>query len=365
MLATARTSVYTANNPLGELLVDTPTIAEYVTQLRDRPFRANDKRVSNKRLLFIYDGIVTIDVGEAIQTLSRKVVITVHDKDHTYVAIDFCGTYVGSIDSFVMNGLAPHIKTIYQSEWNHVYNYFSIQLQQRISKSTPQLQQSSMRQVTQRSPLQQSSMVQVQQRIIPQQIPIPSQPIAPIPIKTIPQQISAPSQPMIPQQIPVPSQIYADLLSFQLTETPNQEILVPTQRPTWVEDVLALQSVTPNSRTIHWYHEPIGNTGKTRLADYIEEHNDRWLVINNLDEAYSLISKKLPQGIILDLDRIYDDDPLIYRIITSIKDGRMSHKGVTIRFRSPHLVVLANWSPIERVMSSDRLKVVEITQSWL
>lgn len=305
----SRTSIYTASNPRGETLFETEEVADYVSQLRDRPFRANDRRISNKRLMFIYDGLIT-DVGTA--WLTAKMILIVKDTNCTYVAVDFGGTYIGAIDDFIINGLTPRIRTIYQSEWSPIHDYFC----KRVARV-----------------IESESSIQMSVTSINEQLSLPlssiNVPIA-VPFHQSPDNHTSPSQPL------------------------------------WVANIMSLLLTTPNSRIVNWYHDHQGNTGKTRLANHIESSNEGWLVVNDLSDIYHLIAHRngILRGIILDLDRSYERDPLVYRVITMIKDGRMSHKGRVIRFDPIHLVVLTSWMPDQSTLAVDRWLITEIMGSW-
>jgi len=138
----------------------------------------------------------------------------------------------------------------------------------------------------------------------------------------------------------------------------------------WHEEVIALMEEKPRKREIHWFYDPVGNTGKTHLA--------RWASVNNL--AYvvkqaggsrdfaTVIQNALKSGwnqrcIIFDLPRVAEQHS-IYSPIEEAKDGcvtAVKYEGSTHWFKQPHVFVFANFEPCRAKLSQDRWRVHTIT----
>lgn len=127
-----------------------------------------------------------------------------------------------------------------------------------------------------------------------------------------------------------------------------------------------------DGRTIHWFCDPVGGTGKSWLT--------RWACVN--DHAYAIttgcsihhfatiIAGAIDSGwnqrcIIFDLPRQCEDLDRIYTLLEACCDGVVTatkYQGKTVWFNKPVVIVLANWMPNMGRMSLDRWKTYTITR---
>lgn len=134
----------------------------------------------------------------------------------------------------------------------------------------------------------------------------------------------------------------------------------------WQQSILDLCKTTPNNRTINWYWESKGNTGKSFLAKYIclihecviaeGKKNDVFNQVNTMLE-----NEILPTIVILDIPRF--NNFTNYGVLEQLKNGLMysgKYEGGQCVFPSPHLIIFANDKPDESMMSKDRWNIVHI-----
>lgn len=148
-----------------------------------------------------------------------------------------------------------------------------------------------------------------------------------------------------------------EILSRKIERNENFE-----PRP-WQEDVIKMvSSPCDNDRVINWYYDENGNAGKTVLAKFLTTNHGA-LFLSNQKSA--------------DVACIYDGHPIVcfnfsrttcdrinYEIMENLKDGiLMSGKYQPVQkvFKSPHVLVFANFKPKEEAMSSDRWNVVDLS----
>lgn len=126
------------------------------------------------------------------------------------------------------------------------------------------------------------------------------------------------------------------------------------------------------NRTITWFYDEIGNTGKTYFSNWaIDELGDQVVTLDafgrNQDAAQIFLGLqekgKLPRVLILDLSRSFKDRDSIYGTLENILNGRMTstkYEGGIVRWRSEHVIVFANFLPNVRAASQDRWDIREL-----
>lgn len=149
----------------------------------------------------------------------------------------------------------------------------------------------------------------------------------------------------------------------------------------WQQELF--NSISPeipsDDRTIQWWWESTGNTGKTWFV--------KWLLSNHPSDYYAItdvgsgkdfatiVESAFNEGwsghcILVCLSRTEECNfRALYKSLEKVKDGLLTttkYRGKTTVFNSPHVVVLANWPPMiefedgKSTLSSDRWKIVEI-----
>jgi len=133
----------------------------------------------------------------------------------------------------------------------------------------------------------------------------------------------------------------------------------------WQKSVLTIIEKQPDDRTIYWFWEPTGCTGKTTLIKYILKYYDK--------ATYSCASKSA------DILSIADESKNIYLLnftrnqegycpwsaLEQLKDGlisdsKLKKKSINIVMDSPHVICFANWPPDTNKLSEDRWKIFDL-----
>lgn len=132
----------------------------------------------------------------------------------------------------------------------------------------------------------------------------------------------------------------------------------------WQEDILNVIETKPDRRSIRWYWDPTGNTGKTSLAFYICMHKPNetlYLSGKAVDIKYGIAqflenkNNKL-QTIIFDIPRS-SEQFISYEALEAVKNGIFfsgKYEGKMIQFNPPHVICFANFEPDKSKLSNDR-----------
>lgn len=128
--------------------------------------------------------------------------------------------------------------------------------------------------------------------------------------------------------------------------------------------IIDLINKEPDNRTVNWFYEEEGNTGKTSLAKHLcLTHPKECLFItgkaNDIKYAITEFNKNEENDlkiVILHYTRS-NEDYVSYEAIESIKDGIMfsgKYESGMVIFNSPHVICFANFAPNEEKLSKDR-----------
>ncbi len=131
----------------------------------------------------------------------------------------------------------------------------------------------------------------------------------------------------------------------------------------WQRELLDALVEEPNSRTIHWIEDSVGNIGKSFLAKYLYLKHDAIIANGKGADVFNQVKtwmennpEKSPRIVILDVPR-HCLDYINYGALEMIKNGLMysgKYEGGVCAFASPHLIVFANKSPDFEKFSDDR-----------
>lgn len=134
----------------------------------------------------------------------------------------------------------------------------------------------------------------------------------------------------------------------------------------WQDEILHLIETEPDDRTIHWYWEPEGCSGKTTLAKHIcLTHPSAIYVCGKANDMKFAImeSKEIPTICIVDFVRS-SESFVSYQGLEELKNGIFfsgKYKSGMKIFNPPHMIVLANFPPDSSKMSADRWAISKIT----
>jgi len=145
--------------------------------------------------------------------------------------------------------------------------------------------------------------------------------------------------------------------------------VIPRPDRPWHDQAIRLVESKPDYRSIHWFYDPIGNTGKTWLASYLRSTNQAFFMEHtggHKDFAQVIVSA-FNRGwdgkcFILDLPRKAAEYSF-YTSLEAVKNGHVTslkYEGAEADFDNPHCFVFANFLPDLTQVSQDRWKIHEI-----
>lgn len=133
----------------------------------------------------------------------------------------------------------------------------------------------------------------------------------------------------------------------------------------WQQQIIELIKTTPDHRTIHWYYDLIGNTGKTSLCKYICLNFPDSIYVNGAakDMKFCISKMKVKPKIIL-IDYARDQESHIsWQGIEEIKNGiffNTKYESSMVIMNCPHVICFANFRPQTIKLSLDRWNIVNI-----
>lgn len=118
-----------------------------------------------------------------------------------------------------------------------------------------------------------------------------------------------------------------------------------------------------HNRKVIWYHDAIGNTGKSAMADFIVFRLGGFKIPmgKSVDLAYALPDN--PKIIVFDLVRKMEDH-VNYGFMEACKNGSVFSPKFHSKMRyfpQPHVVIFSNFMPDMRALSEDRWDIRELT----
>ncbi|AXL65927.1 replication-associated protein [Tentweb spider associated circular virus 1] len=117
----------------------------------------------------------------------------------------------------------------------------------------------------------------------------------------------------------------------------------------------------PDPRTIHWFYDERGNTGKSWMTNWLMLNHGAICFSNgkSADIAYAYSGERI---VVFDFTRSMQD-VLNYQVIEELKNGRIfspKYESCCKLFPRPHVICFANWLPDYGKMSADRWDIHEI-----
>jgi len=129
--------------------------------------------------------------------------------------------------------------------------------------------------------------------------------------------------------------------------------LVP--RPGWQSELVDTLSTQPDSRTVRWYYDPVGNSGKSYFCKHYHVGNPSYCITGGKfsDIYYGYAGERV---VFFDWARdVQDSFP--YVVIENFKNGyflNTKYEAFPNYFDPPHVVVFANFEPDRSKLSEDR-----------
>lgn len=133
----------------------------------------------------------------------------------------------------------------------------------------------------------------------------------------------------------------------------------------WQKEILEIIEQPADRRTVHFYVDVVGGTGKSTFTEYLlSTREDVQIMIpaKAEDMAYNLDESK--RVIMIDCPRGFDLQYLSYPFLESMKNGMVfagKYQSRTKVFKEkPHVFVFCNTFPDMTKLSSDRYHIVEL-----
>lgn len=145
------------------------------------------------------------------------------------------------------------------------------------------------------------------------------------------------------------------------------ETLRPWQQRLW--DLIKERPDPKDTRTIHWWWEPSGNTGKSAFAKWLCKVHGALLVSGKGTDVLHGVAKHIendgepPEIVVWDIPRCTEVQYLSYSSVESLKNGHFfsgKYESASVLMNPPHVVVFSNEGPDVSKMSHDRWKIVKI-----
>lgn len=157
--------------------------------------------------------------------------------------------------------------------------------------------------------------------------------------------------------------IYKNLIN----ETPELKIPSYEKLYDWQKEIVEMCRKDPeDDRSIYWYWEATGCTGKTTLIKYICTHFRNATFTCATKSADILTTADIKKNIyLISFARSNPDGFNPYNALEQLKDGVISDSKLkktsrNIMMNSPHVIVFANWPPKIDSISKDKWKIIEI-----
>lgn len=133
----------------------------------------------------------------------------------------------------------------------------------------------------------------------------------------------------------------------------------------WQEELLEeLLYEKPPERLIVWYHDSVGNSGKSSFANYLaDNYPSKCLLLDVAKKSdMSFLVKPQNEWIIMDVCRAYQhnkrDIKQLFMFAEKLKDTRVmssKYQSEMVRLnKAPHIIFMANFTPNLDILSRDR-----------
>lgn len=138
----------------------------------------------------------------------------------------------------------------------------------------------------------------------------------------------------------------------------------------WQKEVLDIIEKGPDDRTIHWFWEENGNTGKTSLVKHLCLKKNAIVVGGKSADIKYAISERVNNGcdielVLLNITRTVEDY-ISYEAIEAVKDGIFfsgKYESNMCVFNCPIIICFANFEPERQAVSADRWNICKVKVS--
>lgn len=131
----------------------------------------------------------------------------------------------------------------------------------------------------------------------------------------------------------------------------------------WQTALAAAITEEPDTRSVLWFHDSIGNTGKSFMCQYLTAKHGAVVFthgkVSDIAHAYGM-----ERVVVFDLSRTQADKiDSVYMAIENFKNGRFfspKYDSHTKIFDPPHVVCFSNFAPNQYALSADRWRITSL-----
>lgn len=132
----------------------------------------------------------------------------------------------------------------------------------------------------------------------------------------------------------------------------------------WQHRVLTVLAAAANDRTITWVYETVGNVGKSRLVRHLLlEKQGIFLTGKLADMCHAYTGQPIVCFDITRAQAEFSDN--VYTMSEQLKNGyifKSKYESQVFTFKTPHVIVFANFPPTEGKWSADRVTLMDLEQ---
>lgn len=142
------------------------------------------------------------------------------------------------------------------------------------------------------------------------------------------------------------------------------KLLDPAKFYKWQTEIIEIIKKEPDDRTIYWYWEEIGNTGKSSFTKYLCAIHGAVPVEGKKNDILYCASEHESDIYIFDFERSMEDF-VSYSAMEKLKNGCYmvgKYESKPIVRNPPHIICFANFKPDEELLSKDRWIIKKIVK---
>lgn len=153
----------------------------------------------------------------------------------------------------------------------------------------------------------------------------------------------------------------------------DTKIFLPDEFHPWQKKAFEIIKSKPCRRTVHWFWDVGGHTGKTEFIRFLCSYYDAVDIEGRGEAIRHTVAKYVKETglkpkIVVSILGKSKDEPLSYEGIERVKDGFFTsskYRGFKVNMNPPHILIFANERPDIDALSADRWKIWEIDTSTL
>lgn len=133
----------------------------------------------------------------------------------------------------------------------------------------------------------------------------------------------------------------------------------------WQKKIIEIIEKEPDDRTINWFWEDKGMSGKSTFCKYLSRKYGAIPLEGKKNDILYVAAEYESSIYVFDIERSMDEAYVSYGAIEKIKNGFYmcgKYEGKPIDRDNPHVIIFSNYEPDYSKMSKDRWNVVNIRE---